>query len=164
MPIRSRPLRAAVLAAATMLAAVALSAAAEVEVRWLQPEQYSDAGRTPYDRERAMQTLGGHFARLGQRLPAGRTLQVEVLDVDLAGEIEPRRWHDVRVLRGRVDGPHLSLRYRLLEGGQTVSEGRADLTDIAYLHGLRAAAGRDGGLAHEKRLVDRWFRDTFAVR
>lgn len=164
MPLRSRPPRAAALAVATLLAAVGLPAAAEVEVRWLQPEQFSDAGRSPVDRERTMQTLGSHFARLGERLPVGQTLQVDVLDVDLAGELEPFRWNDARVLRGRVDGPHLSLRYRLHEGGRTLREGRADLSALGYLHELRTVVGRNHSLAHEKRLVERWFGETFDLR
>lgn len=163
MTFPTHPLRAAAVAAA-LISGLALPAAAEVEVRWLQPEQFSDVGRSTVDRERNLEALGGHFARLGERLPAGQTLQIEVLDVDLAGEIEPFRWDDLRVLRGRADGPHLSLRYRLQEGGQTLQEGRADLSDIGYLHGLRTVAGRDGELAHEKRMVERWFRDTFAAR
>ena len=170
MPLRTKslfsiPVRSAALAAATLLAAAALPvAAAEVEVRWLQPERFSDAGRSTYDRERTMQALGEHFARLGERLPAGQTLQVEVLDVDLAGRQEPFRWNDARVLRGRADGPHLSLRYRLLEGGRTVSEGRGDLSDLAYLDRVLPVGARDGEFAHEKRMVERWFGETFGAR
>lgn len=164
MPLRTSPLRTAALAAISLLAAVALPAAAEVEVRWLQPERFSDAGRSVVERERTMQTLGEHFARLGERLPAGQTLQVEVLDVDLAGRQEPFRWNDARVLRGRADGPHLSLRYRLLEGGRTLSEGRADLSDLGYLDRVLPVGARDGELAHEKRMVERWFGETFGAR
>jgi len=137
-------------------------AAGTVEVSWVQPETYSDAGRSVVDRERTMKSLGEYLTQLGRQLPDGQTLKLEVLDVDLAGEIEPMGWHDVRILRGRADWPHMTVRYTLQGGGQTLKAGEAQLSDMNYFafqHGL----GKYGSeLAHEKRMIAQWFSDNFA--
>jgi hypothetical protein len=156
---RSAALASLVLPAAR---ATALPATAgTVEVDWVQPEHYSDAGRSIVDRERTLQTLTGHFERLGRRLPDGQTLKLEVLDIDLAGELQPWGWHELRVLRGRADWPHLTLRYTLLEGDATLQAGQARLSDMNYLMALRGHAPGAGDLAYEKRMLSRWFDETF---
>jgi len=137
-------------------------AAGVVEVRWVQPETYSDAGRSVLDRERTMKSLGEYITQLGRRLPDGQTLKLEVLDVDLAGEIEPMGWHDVRILRGRADWPHMTVRYTLQGGGQTLKAGQAHLSDMNYFvfkHGLDKHGSE---LAYEKRMIAQWFSDNFA--
>jgi hypothetical protein len=49
--------------------------------------------------------LGDHLKRWGRLLPDGQTLKLEVLDVDLAGEIEPYGWHQVRFCAAGPTGP-----------------------------------------------------------
>ena len=66
-------------------------------------ERFTDVGFATIDRERTLQSLTQHFEALGRRLPDGQTLRVEVLDVNLAGEVWPRGPSEVRVLRGRAD-------------------------------------------------------------
>jgi hypothetical protein len=145
---------------ATCLACATLPAwAGQVEVTWVEPDLYADAGRSVVDRERTMGALGEHLKRWGRLLPDGQTLKLDVLDVDLAGEIEPYGWHQVRILRGRADWPHLKLRYTLQAGDRTLKSGEAELADMHYRLG-------DGGseLGFEKRMLDQWFRNTFAAQ
>ena len=81
-----------VLSAASLLCAAALPqahAAGSVEVQWLAPADYSDAGRSASDRERATRALGAHLQLLGRQLPHGQALKIVVTELDLAGEIEP---------------------------------------------------------------------------
>jgi Protein of unknown function (DUF3016) len=78
-----------VVAALALLAAGAAQAVGRVEVRYVQPERFSDAGFGAVERERTLKVLSQHFDRLAQRLPDGQLLQVEVTDVDLAGEVDP---------------------------------------------------------------------------
>lgn len=134
-------------------------AAGTVQVDWLQPDRYADAGRSVVDRERTMQELSRHLVALGARLPDGQTLRLDVLDLDLAGEIEWNARGELRILRGRADWPHMTLRYTLTSGGQTLKSGEASLADMHYFF-----SPRDAALAYEKRMLDRWFRDTFAGR
>ena len=147
-----------VLAAAVATGWSLAQAAGSVDVNWLQPEQYSDAGRSVIDREQTLQALALHLQTLARRLPDGQTLHLEVLDLDLAGALEPWGWHELRVLRGRADWPRMTVRYALLAGGQTLKAGEAQLAYMNYMDGVR-----DGALAHEKRMLDRWFKATFVA-
>lgn len=150
--------------AVVMAAPLAAHAAGQVQVKWIEPEKFADAGRGSFDRERTLQALAEHLQGLGRRLPDGQTLAVEVTDLELAGEIEPfaRFHHDVRVLRGRADWPRISLRYTLSDGTRTLARGNADLSDPNYLYrSLRATQG--GALAYEKRMLDDWVGSLVAT-
>lgn len=153
------------LALALALQAAALpAAAATLNLAWVQPERYTDAGRDPGDRDRHLATLAGHFEQLARRLPDGQSLAIDVLDVDLAGEVEPTRGRDLRIVRDRADWPRMSLRYTLSDGGTTLSTGVARLSELGYMNSTIAATRRNESLVHEKRMVDRWFDETFLRR
>ena len=154
-------LRLGLLAAAVLSTASPSGAAGNAQVSYVQPDKFTDAGHGGFDRERTMQSLTQHFDTLGKRLPDGQTLRVEVLDVDLAGEVWPRGPHEVRVLRGRADWPHLTLRYTVLDNNRTVKAGEARLTDMAYLFDRHRQA-QYSDLPFEKRMLDRWFKEEIA--
>jgi Protein of unknown function (DUF3016) len=152
----------------TCLVALALSAAGlpagavgSAEVRYVEPEKFTDAGFGSFERERTLQSLTQHFETLGKRLPDGQTLRVEVLDVNLAGEVWPRGAHEVRVLRGRADWPHMTLRYTVLDGNRTVKTGEARLADMNYLYNHQRLHDY-GDLPYEKRMLDDWFKEAVA--
>ncbi len=165
MQTRSRwmTLALATATAALSLAGPATAAPATVEVRYVDPDQFADIGRSTWDRERALNALTAHFQKLGQALPEGQTLRVDVTDVDLAGNLQPWGWHELRVLRGQADWPVLTLRYTLLEGERTLKTGQARLADLSYMQHLsvRDRAGEE--LGPEKRMLRRWFEDTFTA-
>lgn len=153
---------AALLSAAALVAlARAAHAAGTAEVRFVEPERFSDAGRNPFDREQALAALTTHFNQLAQRLPDGQRLRVEVLDLDLAGEQILRRGSEVRVMRGAADWPQMRLRWTLEQGGTTLKSGEDRLSDLAYLSGRAAPASSEGAFPHEKRLLTQWFRAQF---
>lgn len=157
------------LAALGLWAAAALPAAAagKVEVSFVEPEKFADAGRSVVDRERTLKALGEYLQGLGRELPDGQTLQIEVTDLDLAGNVDPFGWNgidDVRVLRGRADWPHVYLRFKLLAQGRELRAGEAHITDISYLYSLRGRESRSDMLAYEKQMVRRWFDETFVSR
>ena len=134
-------------------------AAGRAEVAWVEPERFVDIGRSAVDRERTMRSLGEHITQLAQRLPDGQVLQVQITDVDLAGEVEPLGWNQLRILRGRADWPQIALRYTLAgSDGRVLAERAERLADMAYL--MRT---RDGDLGYEKRLLDDWFKARFAA-
>ena len=148
--------------AATLLCAAAMQpahAAGSVEVQWLEPAQYSDAGRSNVDRERVTQILGQHIQKLARLLPDGQLLKLQVTDLDLAGEIDPFRWRDLRVLRGGADWPRMSLRYVLSAEGRTLKSGEAQLQDMGYSFNRRTE-----DLGYEKRMVELWVRAEFGGR
>jgi hypothetical protein len=141
-------------------------AAGKVEVSFVEPARFTDAGRSAVDRERTLQSLSEVLHSLGGALPDGQVLRLEILDVDLAGEIEPLRWswNDLRVLRGGVDSPHMTVRYTLLADGRTLKAGQAQLSDMNYLFAARGYALRQSGaLPYETRMLKQWFDENFAA-
>lgn len=148
------------LLAAAVLAAAGLAQAGTVDVRFVEPAGYADAGRSATDRERTTDALGAHLRQLGARLPAVQALRVEVLDVDLAGRLEMQGPHEVRVLTGGADWPKLHLRWTLTEGDRTLASGEDRLADMNYLQWTPPSAAGTAYF-HELRLLDRWFGERF---
>ena len=154
MPYRLQPL----LAAALLGAALPIFAAGTVEVSFVEPRQFSDAGATPLETERTTRVLSDELKRLGQRLPDGQQLRIEVLDVDLAGSLKPGRHGELRVLRGGADWPSLRLRYTLTADGRPLLTGEESIADLDYLGTLPPAA-YGSSLPYEQRLLARWFNE-----
>ena len=139
-------------------------ASAAVSVVFSHPEKYSDLPFSPTDREQVLKDLGEYFATLGKSLPPGQDLRVEVTDLDMAGRIHPNvRGHDLRVLRGGADWPHMALRYRLEANGQVISSGEEHLSDMNYLDRINRYSDGDT-LRYEKRMIDDWFKKKFVAR
>ncbi len=148
------------------LAAPAAQAAGSVSVTFVEPERFADVRDARHDASDNLRVLAAHIASAaGRHLGEGQTLSVEVLDVDLAGELRPSRvWsQDVRVLQGGADWPRITLRTTLEAAGRASRSGEHTLRDLAYLQ--RPAGVRAGGaLVHEKRMLDEWFQAHLAPR
>ncbi|MEY3286149.1 MAG: hypothetical protein RL500_879 [Pseudomonadota bacterium] len=133
--------------------------AGEVVVSFVQPERYTDLGFAPLTRQRHLQALTEHMSRWGAVLPASRRLEIEVLDIDLAGLERPvGREPAVRVLNGKVDWPRMTLRWRLHEGQSLVASGEEQVSDMAYAYRL-ALGDRNRPLYHDLRMLDDWLRE-----
>jgi len=132
----------------------------KADVQWIEPQNFRDAGLGTWERDRTLRALGEYIDRLARRLPDGQVLKLEVTDLDLAGEVWPRSTHEVRIVRGGIDWPHMSMRYSLTgEGGKVLKSGQADLVDMGYLFAGRFASSIEGDFAYEKRMLDRWFSE-----
>jgi hypothetical protein len=137
----------------------AAHAAGSVEIKYLEPGKFSDAGRGSMEIERTTAAFSEHFKALGKELPDGQTLRLSVTDIDLAGELRPsRHGNDIRILRGRADWPRVSLNYELVQGDRAVKSGTAKVSDMAY---QQASLGihRSEAFAYEFRMLDRWFNE-----
>ena len=153
------------LTATLLLTGPSAHAAGQVDVQWLAPEKFSDAGRNEMDRAATLQSLTQHLQSLGRYLPDGQLLHIEVSDLDLAGELLPLGTQDLRVLRGGADWPRMSLSYRLESQGRTLSKGQIHLSDMGYMRFMGFnAGGKAGELAYEKRMLERWIRSEFGAR
>jgi Protein of unknown function (DUF3016) len=152
---------AAVLSAA--LFATAAQAAGQVDVSFKNINEFSDAGLGVVERERNTKSLSDFMLGWAASLPSGQTLQLEVQDVDLAGEVR-HNWRgqgqDVRVLRGRADSPHIKLHYSLQADGKTIKSGDAQLADLDYFFGAPPGS-QLGDLPFEKRMLQQWFVHNF---
>ena len=156
-------IRKSLLSLVCLAASVPAFAAGVVEVNFVKADEFTDIGRGTVDRERHLAVLSDHLKSLGQRLPNGQVLTVDVLDVDLAGEIWPtRRMNEVRILKGSVDWPRMSLRWTLQADGRTLRTGEDKLKDMAYL-ARGAGLGTQQALAYDLRMLDEWFAKSFAA-
>lgn len=148
------------------LAASAAQAAGVVSVEFVEPDRFADARDARRDAGDNLRVLARHIeSAAGRYLAEGDKLSVEVLDVDLAGEIRPswRLAQEVRVLKGGADWPRIKLRYTLESAGQPARNAEQTISDLAY---LQRSSGRARGdaLDHERRMLEEWSRGQFAVR
>lgn len=144
-------------------AGVAEAFGGQVSVSFVHAERYTDAVLDDREPNVAMNEIRRHFERLGERyLPPGRTLKVEVLDIDLAGSTpwSNRRAFPVRVLRG-VTWPSMRLHYTLETDGSVLLDAEEYVADMNYLARTSVYPTSDL-LRHEKRMLDHWFRTRFA--
>jgi hypothetical protein len=156
----ARSLMLSVLGAASLVQA----APASLELKFLEPEKYRDAGEFDKDRERVREGLGAYLKTLVEkRLQAGQQLQVEVLDIDLAGELElSSRFPDrLRVMRS-VTWPCIEFRYSLRSGDQVLRQATVSLRDMSYLDRINMHVDGDF-LRYEKTMLDDWFRKEFVA-
>ena len=143
-----------------MLLLAAAGASAGVTVTYAQPEQFSDVPFAPWERERVLKELSKHFAKMAQGLPAGQDLTVEVTDIDLAGRTWPSidTGRDIRILNGRADWPHLSMKYSVTQDGKVVRQGEEHLNAMNYLNRFNRYTSSEE-LRYEKQMLDEWFKD-----
>ncbi|EON21436.1 hypothetical protein ASL20_04125 [Cupriavidus necator] len=109
-----------------------------------------------------MNDIRAHFHELAARhLPPGYTLNIEVLDVDLAGHFEPWRFpgYDLRVVRD-VTWPHMKLLYELRgSDGAVIGRGEQRIADQTFNMGVNVYSPTDR-LRYEKAMMDRWFDEA----
>jgi hypothetical protein len=154
------------LALAGLLVVAAGGASADVTVKFSNLEDYGSMPFAPQDRERIYKELTEYFDKLGTRLPAGTDWKVEVLDLDLAGRVQPnfRGGEDIRILRGGADWPRMHIRYSLSQGGKVIAEGDDQFSDMDYLERTRRANGGNQTLPYEKQMIDDWFKAKIVDR
>jgi hypothetical protein len=147
------------------LAALALTATAAfagtAEVRFVNPERFSDLGTFKSDEQANMDTLSFYIGQLAQQLPPDQVLRVDVLDVDLAGEPRQTRNGPLRIARD-VSFPAMHMRWSLESNGRVLRTGDQRITDVFYRHRIREARYSTTSLFYEKRMLDDWFRGEFA--
>jgi hypothetical protein len=143
------------------------AAGATVTVTFSDPAQFHDAslrdGPRATAEEPALREIGRYLSELGKRyLDPASVLQVEVLDVDLAGRFEPWRagFRGVRFM-DNLTWPSIRLRYTLLHEGRVEDSREERIVDTMYLARQRTWFASER-LGYEKQMLDDWFRDRFA--
>ena len=155
----------------SMLAADAPRALPEsgpVSVHWNDPATFTELrhSQNRYDAERGnwLTDLAQYMReRAEAQLPAGERLELNIVDVDRAGDYEP--WHgmqhqDTRIVRD-IYPPRMTVQFRHFDAsGKLVSEGERKLSDPAFLTGATPINSSDP-LRYEKRMIDSWLRREF---
>ena len=143
-------------------------AATDLSVTFVNPEKYTDASYSSMfanasDRADVQRDIEQHLQTLGERyLAPGDALKIDVLDIDLAGRVEPLRsrvGNDVRVIRD-IAWPRMTVRYTLTRGGQTAASREESLSDLNFLSSFNRYSSGDH-LRYEKAMLDRWFAERF---
>jgi hypothetical protein len=155
-------MRSIVLLALTSLAAAAASAGGVVNVTFVDPDKFYDAGNSKIDVPANLKAIEEHLQGLGRRyLPDGQVLNITVLDVDLAGYTRiTRSGQMVRLAISLADYPKFTVHYSVLADGQQIKSGDEVVTDMDYNRNGQSYAQWDP-LRIEKRTLDDWFRVRF---
>jgi hypothetical protein len=163
MTIRPSPVRCTCAAFALACLTVCAPATAGLQVDFIAPERYADAhldGFGGTDR-RVLGILEQHLQGWASRcLQPGDDLQVQILDIDLAGQ---QNWAGVRhprIMR-EVTWPRITLAYRLRRGDGKVSEARERVTDMNYLSHSAYLRSDSMPLPYERLMLGNWFERTF---
>ncbi|WP_336487754.1 DUF3016 domain-containing protein [Methylobacterium nigriterrae] len=148
-----------------LLPGLAGPAAAQVRVLYVAPERFTDAENriasgqplraTLAEMTRILEDLGR------RRLGSGESLEITVLDIDLAGfeEPGPRIPTVLRVVRDSSP-PRIRLAYVLRRGGRVLARGEETLTDINFLLNSNPRFS-SGPLYYERALLRDWFARRF---
>jgi len=137
-----------------------------VDVSFEKPESYTDAWQrsrhgTDAELKQTLDAIQRIFAEQGARhLKPGDKLKVTVLDLDLAGEIEPARSGamDLRVVRS-ITWPRMTVRYSLTRDGKETSAD-AKMSDPGYQDNA-GTCSRSGDFCYEKQMIGRWMSRQF---
>lgn len=142
----------------------AATAPDNVDVHYKDPQHFTEArrsfGRHLIGADDYLKPLQAYIAQRASRILApGQRLDIEVTDVDRAGEYEPwrgPRFDDVRIIKD-IYPPRIELDFTLYgPDGKVQRKGHRKLRDPGFLsHNL--AANQDS-LRYEKSLIDRWLR------
>lgn len=142
----------------------ATTAPDNVDVHYKDPQHFTEArrsfGRHMIGADAYLEPLRAYIAqRASHILAPGQRLDIEVTDVDLAGEYEPwrgPRMDDVRIIKD-IYPPRIDLDFTLYGAdGKVLRQGHRTLRDLSFLsHNF--VADQDS-LRYEKSLIDQWLR------
>jgi len=163
-PCTPRLTRAALALGAVLMLPPAAQAA--TTVTFVAAQNYRDGNLAwgPVDQRLTLEGLERIIRNLAaRRLPPGYEIDVAVLDLDLAGKIDPLRARsgELRVMR-QDTWPSMTLRYSLRRGGRVIARGEETLRAMNYLTDPVAVRSTDT-LRFEKAMLDSWFRTRFAA-
>ncbi|MBA6392341.1 DUF3016 domain-containing protein [Colwellia sp. BRX10-3] len=151
------------LSLAVVLTQVSEAQAAQVEVKWTNPDKYTDvdAGEEhrQHFKDRTFKVLEKHFAKMAELLPEQQKLIFDITNLDLAGDVDFNAKR-IRIVKD-IFFPRIEFSYQLLNADNTVvKSAEVSLKDMGFLmsNGLRY---RNQTLGYEKEMLDGWFNKTF---
>lgn len=133
------------------------AAHAAVTVNYINPDKMTDVPRFETERTSMEIDLREFFEEQAKQMPAGQDLKIDILDIDLAGEVFPRvPVRDVRVTKGSYDFPRIHLRYSIEQDGKVLRSGERELADRNYQ--LNINNYRNEMYSYEKQMLGEWFK------
>jgi hypothetical protein len=139
--------------------------AANIDIKWTDPDSYTDIrpgnNNRKHFREHTFKHFEKHFIKLASQLPEGQQLNIEVINVDLAGSTFYGGINRIRVVSD-MHPPRLYFYYQLLNVDQSMMvEGKATLKNMGFMRSKALRYSNDS-LGHEKAMLDKWFAHTFS--
>lgn len=146
-----------------ILAQMSAVQAAQVEVKWTNPDKYTDIkageGHRKKFQEQTFKTLEEHFAKMAEMLPEQQKLLVDVTNLDLAGDVN-YTMKRIRIIKD-IFTPRMKFNYQLLNADNTVVKSEdVSLNDMGFMMS-NSLKYRSKSLSYEKKMLDDWFRNTF---
>lgn len=147
------------------LGLVSYAQAAQVKVNWQDPDKYTDIRPTNETkdafRQRLFEALDEVFRDNAKVLPENYLLEINVTNLDLAGDtnvLHPNNGHDIRLVKD-IYWPRMSLQFSLKnDTGAMISEGKANLSDMNFLFTHRIVTSHTG-FEYEERMINNWFKE-----
>ena len=141
-----------------------LSEPGAVSVRWQDPAKFSEIrySHNRYESKRGnwVETLAKHVRKYATpRLPAGERLDINITDIELAGDYEPWRGvhlQDTRIIR-EIYPPRITLSFtRTGPNGEVIAQGERKLVDHGFMMGSGTAGLDSDPLRYEKAMLQHW--------
>jgi hypothetical protein len=138
--------------------------AAQVEVKWTNPDKYSDidAGQEhrQHFKDRTFKAFEKHFAKMAEALPEQQKLFFDITNLDLAGDVNFGGTKRIRIIKD-IFFPRMEFSYQLSNADNTVvKSAEVSLKDMGFLM-HNSFRYRNKSLSYEKDMLDDWFRMTF---
>ena len=150
-------------------AGITIAEPAKVNINWSNPDDYRDIQKSAGEseqtfRERIASNIQAHMDKLAAGLPEDSTLNMNVTNLTLAGNVRTSgaggAHQDVRVVE---DGyrARMSFSYELLDaGGQALNQGEENLKSPMSTGSISRTA-KNEPFETEKKMLTRWFKNTF---
>ena len=141
------------------------SAQATVRVAFTNPAGYRDIDRAGGVQrpDATLAQIAAYLRRVGRTLPPGQDLDIQILDVNLAGvsNQDLGGLQTTRVLNGTT-WPSIRLRYTLRQNGRVVQAAEELVADREYLSRPNLQFAEDP-LRFEKNMLQDWFNARFRL-
>ncbi|MFT5635868.1 MAG: hypothetical protein ACI89T_001323 [Cognaticolwellia sp.] len=151
------------LSLAVVVIQVSEAQAAQVEVKWTNPDKYTDVdageGHRQHFKDRTFKVLEKHFAKMAEALPEQQKLIFDITNLDLAGDVDfgAKR---IRIVKD-IFFPRIEFSYQLINADNTVvKSAEVSLKDMGFLM-HSSLRHRNQTLGYEKDMLDGWFSKTF---
>jgi hypothetical protein len=141
---------------------VSQTQAASVEVKWQEPDSYSDirhgnSHKTKF-RKNLFTQLEQHFEKLAEKLPEQLKLKIKVTNLNLAGDVRYNfsMSQDIRIVKN-IYWPSIEFEYSLLNNEQVVKSETVKLKDMAFMDRGGSSRLSHDSYYYEKRILTKWF-------
>ncbi|MEH6396288.1 DUF3016 domain-containing protein [Pseudoalteromonas sp.] len=148
------------IAMAMLVALPVFAHAGEAVVKWQDFNGYRDVRpsnepKGSYHKHIAT-SFEKHFNKLAEELPEGYKFNVEVTELDLAGDVRFGGMNDLRIVKP-IYFPRIEFKYSVTDkDGKVLSESdKVELKDMGFMDKIKM--GRDEEFYYDKRLITDWF-------